>query len=78
MQTELDSVEAQLESVEQQIAELLQKQTELTSRRHALLQQLEEACDSAQPVSSSSSNSSGAKPVMNKQEMQRYDGTGTR
>ncbi|XP_030581155.1 ATP-dependent DNA helicase Q1-like isoform X2 [Archocentrus centrarchus] len=75
MQAELDSVEAELESVEQQIAELLQKKTELTSRKHALLQQLEEACDAAQPLSSSYSKSSGTKPVMSKQEMQRYDGT---
>uniref|UniRef100_A0A4W6EY62 ATP-dependent DNA helicase n=1 Tax=Lates calcarifer TaxID=8187 RepID=A0A4W6EY62_LATCA len=75
---ELDSVEAELELVELQIAELLQKQAELTSRKNALLQRLEEACDAAQSSSSSSSTSlksSGANPVMSKQEMQRYDGS---
>ncbi|XP_018552644.1 ATP-dependent DNA helicase Q1 isoform X2 [Lates calcarifer] len=77
-QAELDSVEAELELVELQIAELLQKQAELTSRKNALLQRLEEACDAAQSSSSSSSTSlksSGANPVMSKQEMQRYDGS---
>lgn len=74
VQAELDSVEAELESVELQISELLQKQSDLTARKNALLQQLEEACDAAQP-SSSSSKSSGAGPVMSKQEIQRYDGT---
>uniref|UniRef100_A0A8D3CZ66 ATP-dependent DNA helicase n=1 Tax=Scophthalmus maximus TaxID=52904 RepID=A0A8D3CZ66_SCOMX len=43
VQAELDSVEAELELVELQITELLQKQAELTSRKDALLQQLEEA-----------------------------------
>uniref|UniRef100_A0A3Q3Q7G8 ATP-dependent DNA helicase n=1 Tax=Monopterus albus TaxID=43700 RepID=A0A3Q3Q7G8_MONAL len=78
VQTELDSVEAELELVQLQITELLQKQAELTSHKNALLQRLEEACDSAQPSSSSSSSSSkssGADPVMSKQEMQCYDGT---
>uniref|UniRef100_A0A665WDI3 ATP-dependent DNA helicase n=1 Tax=Echeneis naucrates TaxID=173247 RepID=A0A665WDI3_ECHNA len=42
-QAELDSVEAELELVELQITELMDKQAELTSRRNALLQQLEEA-----------------------------------
>ncbi len=80
MQAELDSVETELESVELQIAELLQKQTELMTRKNALLQKLEVACDAAQPSSSSSSSSSkssGAYPVMTKQEIQRYDSTGT-
>ncbi|XP_026219987.1 ATP-dependent DNA helicase Q1 isoform X1 [Anabas testudineus] len=72
VQVELDSVESELELIELQIAELLQKQAELTSRKNALLQQLEEACDAA---SSSSSKSAAAVPVMNKQELQRYDGT---
>ncbi|XP_070785238.1 ATP-dependent DNA helicase Q1 [Enoplosus armatus] len=80
VQAELDSVEAELELVELQITELLQKQAGLTARKNALLRQLEEACDAAQPSSSSSSSSStskssGAKAVMSKQEMQRYDGT---
>ncbi|XP_039999850.1 ATP-dependent DNA helicase Q1 isoform X1 [Xiphias gladius] len=76
-QAELDSVEAELELVELQITELLQKQAELTSRKNTLLQRLEEACDAAQSSSSCSSSlkSSGAAPVMSKQEMQRYDGT---
>ena len=80
VQEELDSVEAELELVELQVTELLQKQAELTSRKNSLLQQLEEACDAAQPSSSSSSSSSkssGADPVMSKQEMQRFNGTGT-
>uniref|UniRef100_A0A8D3DRG5 ATP-dependent DNA helicase n=1 Tax=Scophthalmus maximus TaxID=52904 RepID=A0A8D3DRG5_SCOMX len=79
VQAELDSVEAELELVELQITELLQKQAELTSRKDALLQQLEEACDTAQPSSSSSSSSSlkssGGHSAMSKQEMQLYDGT---
>lgn len=80
VQAELDSVEAELEVVELQIAELLQKKGELNTRRDALLQQLAEACDAAQPSSSSSSSSSKSfrpDPVLSKQEMQRYDGTGT-
>ena len=80
MQSELDSVETELELVELQIAELLEKQTELTARKNVLLEQLEDACDAAHPSSSSSSassKSSGAKSVMSKEEMQRYDGTGT-
>lgn len=76
MQAELDSVEAELELVELQLTELLQKQAELTTRKNALLQQLEEACDAAQP-SSSSSKSSGADPVMSQKEIKHYDGTGT-
>ncbi|XP_070709863.1 ATP-dependent DNA helicase Q1 [Pempheris klunzingeri] len=78
VQAELDSVEAELELVELQITELLQKQAELTTRKNALLQQLEEACDAARPSSSSSlslSKSSRPDPVMSKQEMQHYDGT---
>lgn len=72
VQAELDSVEADLELVELQITELLQKQAELTSRKNALLQQLEEACDAAQP----SSSSSVADPVMTyEQEIQLYDST---
>lgn len=74
MQAELDSVESELELVEVQIAELLQKQAELTSRKNALLLQLEEACDAA---SSSSLKSAAADLLMSKQELQRYDGTGT-
>uniref|UniRef100_A0A8C6LP77 ATP-dependent DNA helicase n=1 Tax=Nothobranchius furzeri TaxID=105023 RepID=A0A8C6LP77_NOTFU len=49
VQAELDSVEAELDLLELQIAELLEKQAQLTSRKNALLQQLEEACDSARP-----------------------------
>nr|XP_019955500.1 PREDICTED: ATP-dependent DNA helicase Q1 isoform X1 [Paralichthys olivaceus]XP_019955501.1 PREDICTED: ATP-dependent DNA helicase Q1 isoform X1 [Paralichthys olivaceus] len=76
VQEELDSVEAELESVELQITELLQKQTDLTSRKNALLQQLDEACDAAQSSSSStSSKSSGAQSRMSKEEIQRYDGS---
>ncbi|XP_005730233.1 ATP-dependent DNA helicase Q1 [Pundamilia nyererei] len=75
MQVELDSIEAELDTVELQLAEILQKKAELTSRKNALLQQLEEACDTAQPLSSSASKASEAKPAMSKQEMQRYDGT---
>ncbi|XP_072233643.1 ATP-dependent DNA helicase Q1 isoform X1 [Leuresthes tenuis] len=78
VQSELDSVETELELVELQIAELLEKQTELTTRKNLLLEQLEDACDAAHPSSSSSSassKSSGAKSVMSKEEMQRYDGT---
>lgn len=79
VQVELDSVEAELELVDLQIAELLQKQAELTSRKNALLQQLEDACDAAQPSSSSSSSSKSpaAHAVMSKQELQRYDGSGS-
>lgn len=72
-------MEAELELVELEITELLQKQAELTTRKNALLQRLEEACDAAQPSSSSSSSSSKsskADPVMSKQEIQLYDGTG--
>uniref|UniRef100_A0A8C6LSL5 ATP-dependent DNA helicase n=1 Tax=Nothobranchius furzeri TaxID=105023 RepID=A0A8C6LSL5_NOTFU len=68
VQAELDSVEAELDLLELQIAELLEKQAQLTSRKNALLQQLEEACDSARPSSSSSSSSSKpsrAEPAMN-------------
>uniref|UniRef100_A0A8C6NSB5 ATP-dependent DNA helicase Q1 n=1 Tax=Nothobranchius furzeri TaxID=105023 RepID=A0A8C6NSB5_NOTFU len=50
VQAELDSVEAELDLLELQIAELLEKQAQLTSRKNALLQQLEEACDSARPL----------------------------
>uniref|UniRef100_A0A665WE94 ATP-dependent DNA helicase n=1 Tax=Echeneis naucrates TaxID=173247 RepID=A0A665WE94_ECHNA len=71
-QAELDSVEAELELVELQITELMDKQAELTSRRNALLQQLEEACDAAQSSSSSSLKPSKADHVMNKQEMQHF------
>lgn len=80
MQAELDSVEAELELVELQIGELLQKQGELNARKNALLQQLEDACDAAQPTASSSSSSSKSSrpdPVMSKQEIQRYDSAGT-
>uniref|UniRef100_A0A3Q3W5D9 ATP-dependent DNA helicase n=1 Tax=Mola mola TaxID=94237 RepID=A0A3Q3W5D9_MOLML len=55
---DLESVEEDLELVQLQITELLQKQVELTARKNALLQQLEEACDTAQPSSSSFSFSS--------------------
>ncbi|KAM4712196.1 ATP-dependent DNA helicase Q1 isoform 2-T2 [Anableps anableps] len=72
VQAELDSVEAELELVELQIAELLEKQTQLTSRKNALLLQLEEVCNTVRP---SSSKSSGPEPVISKQELQQYDGT---
>ncbi|KAM9310632.1 ATP-dependent DNA helicase Q1 isoform 3-T3 [Pholidichthys leucotaenia] len=78
LQAKLDSVEAELELVELQIAELQQKRSELTSRKNALLQQLEDACNGAQPSSSSSAafpKSPGSKPGMSKEEMQKYDGT---
>lgn len=65
-------MEGELESLEVQIAELQQRQKHLTKRRDALLQQLEEACDMAQP-SSSKSKSSLSASVMSKQELQRYD-----
>ncbi|KAK5849114.1 hypothetical protein PBY51_008782 [Eleginops maclovinus] len=74
VQEELDSVESELELVELQISDLQHKQAELNERKNALLQQLEEACDAAQP-SASSSKSSVATPVISKQEMQLYDGT---
>lgn len=80
MQAELDSVEAELELVELQIGELLQKQGELNARKNGLLQQLEDACNAAQPTASSSSSSSkSSRPysVMSKQEIQRYDSAGT-
>lgn len=72
-------MEAELESVELQIAELVQKQAKLTTRRDALLQQVEVACNAAQPSSSSSSSSKSAQsnPGLSKQEIKRYDGTGT-
>lgn len=69
-------MEAELESLEVQIAELQQRQKHLTKRRDALLQQLEEACDVAQP-SSSKSKSTQSASVMSKQELQRYDNAGT-
>ncbi|XP_070848672.1 ATP-dependent DNA helicase Q1-like [Chaetodon trifascialis] len=78
VQAELDSVEAELNLLELQITELLEKQAELTARKNTLLLQLEEAVDAAQLSSSSTSSSSKsylACPVMNKQEMQRYDNT---
>ncbi|XP_033987211.1 ATP-dependent DNA helicase Q1 isoform X1 [Trematomus bernacchii] len=74
VQQELDSVESELELVELQISDLQEKQAELNERKNALLQELEEACDAAKP-SSSSSKSSGATPVISKQEMLLYDGT---
>lgn len=81
VQAELDSVEAELELVELQIAELLEKQAQLTRRKNALLKKVEETCNAAQPSSSLSSPSSSPKvsggPVMTKQELQHYDGTGT-
>lgn len=67
-------MDAELELIELQICELLQKQAELTCRKDALLQRLKEACNAAQP---SSSKLSGANPVLSKQELQLYDGTGT-
>ncbi|KAL6117177.1 recql [Pungitius sinensis] len=71
-QAELETVDAELELVELQILDLLQKQAELRRRKDALLQPPQEPCDAAQP---SSSKSSGANPVLSKQEMQLYDGT---
>ncbi|CAN9508022.1 unnamed protein product [Ophioblennius macclurei] len=78
VQAELDSVEAELELVELQISELLKKQSKLNSRRNALLQQLEEACETAQPLSSSSpcsSKSSTSESALSNQDVKRYDGT---
>lgn len=77
VQEQLDLVEAELEEVDLQIAELQQKKAELNSRRDALLQHLEEACDAAEPSPSSSSNSSRLEPVPSRKELQRFDGTGT-
>lgn len=78
LSAELDAVEGELESVEVQIAELQQRQKHLTKRRDALLLQLEEACDVAQPSSSKSkSKSTQSASVMSKQELQRYDNAGT-
>lgn len=74
---ELDSVEGELESLDVQIAELQKRQKHLTRRRDALLQKLEEACDAAQPSSSSKSKSTPSASVMSKQELQRYDRAGT-
>ncbi|KAM9824563.1 ATP-dependent DNA helicase Q1 [Neosynchiropus ocellatus] len=75
VQTELDSVEEELDLVELQLNELLQKQAELTSRKNALLSQLEKACDAARPsASSSSTKQSTANHAMSKQEMKTYDG----
>ncbi|MEQ2171682.1 hypothetical protein GOODEAATRI_013277 [Goodea atripinnis] len=74
IQAELDSVEAELELVELQITELLDKQAQLTSQKNALLLQLEEACGTVRP---SSSKSLGPEPMMSKQELQQYDGTGS-
>lgn len=77
VQDELDSVEAELHLVELQITELLKKQSELNSRKKFLLQQLEEACDAAQPSSSSSSSSSSksstSESALSKQDLKRYD-----
>lgn len=58
------------------MAELQRRQKRLTARRDALLQQLEEACDVAQP-SSSKPKSTQSASVMSKQELQRYDREGT-
>lgn len=74
---ELDSVEGELESLEVQIAELQKRQKHLTRRRDALLQKLDQACDAAQPSSSSKSKSTPSASVMSKQELQRYDRAGT-
>ncbi|CAF96761.1 unnamed protein product [Tetraodon nigroviridis] len=70
-------VEAELQEVDLQIAELQQKKVELNGRRDALLQHLEEACDAAEPSPSSFSKSPRPQPAMSKQELQRFDGTGT-
>ncbi|XP_029681207.1 ATP-dependent DNA helicase Q1 isoform X1 [Takifugu rubripes] len=73
VQERLDTVEAELEEVDLQIAVLQQKKAELHRRRDALLQRLEEACDAAQP--SSSSQASRGEPAASRQEMQRFDGS---
>lgn len=70
-------VEAELEEVDLQIAELKQKKAELSSRRDALLRLLEEACDAAEPSPSSSSASTRPQPMPSKQDLQRFDGTGS-
>lgn len=70
-------MEAELEEVDLQIAELQQKKAELNRCRDALLQRLEEACDGAEPSPSSSSKSSRQEAGLSKQELQRFDGTGT-
>lgn len=75
MQERLDTVEAELEEVDLQIAVLKEKKAELHRRRDALLQRLEEACDVAQP--SSSSQASRGDPAASRQEMQRFDGSGS-
>lgn len=68
-------MEAELEEVDLQLAVLQQKKAELHRRRDALLQRLEEACDAAQP--SSSSQASRGDPAASRQEMQRFDGSGS-
>lgn len=75
VQAELDLVEAELEQVELQVAELLKKQAQLTSRKSALLLQLEEACDT---IGCSSSTTSVPEWTMSRQVLQHYDGSGTR
>lgn len=75
MQERLDTVEAELEEVDLQIAVLEQKKAELQHHRDALLHRLEEACDAAQP--SSSSQASRGEPAASRQEMQRFDGSGS-
>ncbi|XP_043963511.1 ATP-dependent DNA helicase Q1 isoform X2 [Gambusia affinis] len=72
VKAELDLVEAELEQVELQVAELLEKQAQLTSRKSALLLQLEEACDA---IGSSSSTTSVPEWAMSRQVLQSYDGT---
>ncbi|XP_027899310.1 ATP-dependent DNA helicase Q1 isoform X1 [Xiphophorus couchianus] len=72
VQAELDLVEAELEQVELQVAELLKKQAQLTSRKSALLLQLEEACDT---IGSSSSTTSVPEWTMSRQVLQHYDGS---
>lgn len=74
MQERLDTVEAELEEVDLEIAVLQQKKAELHRHRDALLQRLEEACDAAQP---SSSQASRGDPAASRQEMQRFNGSGS-
>lgn len=77
VQEQLDLVEAELEEVDLRIAELQRKKAELDSRRDALLRRLGDACAAAGPSPSSSSRASRPEPVLSKQELQRFDGTGT-
>ncbi|KAI1888150.1 hypothetical protein AGOR_G00182070 [Albula goreensis] len=73
VQKELEDVESELEVVELQIAELLERQAGLNSRKTQLLRRLEQACDSAHPQPSGSTQPSDSGSA--KQDLKRYEGT---